>query len=318
MSFNSGAVIPGALEAHEKLLECLLAAGVSATWFVVGGMTLRESSGPKDWRMAGLAVDWTARIPKGSELTSPLWYRRSFVERLREAQPAQDIGLHAGLTHFIWTDRRASRKIIKRELSEGVKALQQALVQPLSFSFAREQEAYHALLPMYGIRSYRGRTPVLACQLGPTLPGALLRALDELIRASPPPVWPQETLPGLWNIPSSLFLYPIGPSRTRVLGLRSRLERFRRGVEAAARYRGIFHFCLHPENLAESPQGFSLFEDILEHLTQARDRGDVEILTMRQVTARMEQSRREAAPAPWSKSRPTSLAAAQKTATAPF
>jgi hypothetical protein len=282
---------PNTLEAHERLLACLCAAGVSATWFVVGGMTLPQSDGARDLRMAGLPEAWTVRIPAGREATAPLWYRRSFVDRLREAQPFQEVGLHAGLTHLIWSDTRATQDVVKRELTEGVKALEQALLPPLSFSFGREQEAYHQLLPKFGLRSYRGRTPVLACQLGPTLPGALLRALDELTRSTPPPVWPVETLPGLWNIPSSLFLYPIGPSRTRVLALRSRLERFSRGVEAAARHRGIFHFCLHPENLAESRHGFSLFADLLEYLTRSRGRGDVEILTVSQVAARMERTR---------------------------
>ena len=279
---------PGALEAHERLLAYLSAAGLSATWFVVGGMTLRRSQGAHDLRMAGLPIGWTAGIPAGNETTTPLWYRRSFVDRLREARPHQEIGLHAGLTHLIWTDRRATAEVVKRELVAGVKALQQALVRPLSFSFGREEEAYHELLQEQGIRSYRGRTPVLACRLGRTIPGALLRALDELSHATPPPIWPQETLPGLWNIPSSLFLYPIGPSRTRFVALRSRLERFNRGLEAAARYRAIFHFCLHPENLAESGEGFSLFGEILERLNQSRDRGDVEVLTMRQVATRME------------------------------
>jgi hypothetical protein len=282
---------PNALEAHEKLLAALCAARVSATWFIVGGMTLHETEGALDSRWAGLPIDWTEKIPGGCETTAPLWYRPSFVARLHEAQPFQEIGLHGGLTHLIWTDRRSTRGVVKRELAEGVKALERALVRPVSFSFGREQEAYHDLLPEYGILAYRGRTPVLACEMGPTLPGALLRAFDELISATPPPVWPHQTHPGLWNIPSSLFLYPIGPSRARVLALRSRLQRFSRGLEAAVRYRGIFHFCLHPENLAESPQGFSLFEDILERLIQARDRGDVEILTMGQVAARMERTR---------------------------
>ena len=282
---------PAAVQAHEKLLACLCSANVSTTWFVVGGLTLLESDGPGDLRMAGLPKDWREGIPAGFETSTPLWYRRSFVERLLAARPFQEVGLHAGLTHFIWTDTRATRTIVQRELAEGVKALEQVLVRPVSFSFGREQEAYHELLPRYGIRSYRGRTPVLACRLGRTVPGALLRALDELARATPPPVWPQETHPGLWNIPSSLFLYPIGPTRTKVLALQSRFERFSRGLEAAARHRGIFHFCLHPENLAESPDGFSLFGDILERLTQARNRGDVEIVTMGQVAARMELTR---------------------------
>ncbi len=220
------------------------------------------------------------------------------MERLRKARPFQEIGLHGGLTHLIWTDAAATRDAVKQELAEGVKALEQAQVRPLSFSFGREQEAYHDLLPAHGIRCYRGRTATRAFQLGPTLRGKLARLLDEVRRSTPPPVWPEETLPGLWNIPSSLFLYPIGAARTRVVGLRSRLERFSRGLAAAARLRGIFHFCLHPENLTESRQGFSLFEDILDLLIRIRDRGDVEILTMGEVAARMERGRERELPEP--------------------
>src|SRR5690242_10686001 len=74
---------PEALEAHIRLLECLAAANVSATWFVVGGLALHGSQGERDQRMAGLPYKWTERIPAGDELTAPLWYRRSFVEALR-------------------------------------------------------------------------------------------------------------------------------------------------------------------------------------------------------------------------------------------
>jgi peptidoglycan/xylan/chitin deacetylase (PgdA/CDA1 family) len=282
---------PDALGAQERVLRCLSKAGVSATWFMVGGMTLGGSGGARDRRMAGLPFEWTAKIPGGVEATKPLWYRQSFVDLLRKARPVQEIGLHGGLTHLIWTDARATREVVNWELAEGVKALEEVLVRPLSFSFGREQEAYHALLPAQGIRCYRGRTVTHAFQLGPTYSGKLARLLDEMRRSTPPPVWPQETLPGLWNIPSSLFLYPIGAWRTGVVGLRSRVERFSRGIEAAARLRGIFHFCLHPENLTESRHGFSMFEDMLERLIQARDRGDIQIMTMGDVAARMERGR---------------------------
>jgi hypothetical protein len=280
---------PDTLGAHRKLLAALTTAGVGATWFLVGGMSLDGSEGPPDSRTAGLPLEWRIKIPRGVEATKPLWYRRSFVEHLRKVHPRQEIGLHGGLSHFIWTHPQATREVVEWELAEGVKALNQALVHPLSFSYGREQEAHHVLLLDHGIRCYRGRTVARAYQLGPTLPGAVLRMLDELRRATPSPVWPQETLPGLWNIPASLFLYPIGAARTKVVGLRSRVERFRRGVDAAIRHRGIFHFCLHPENLAESPQGFPMFEDLLEVLILSRSRGDIEILTMSEVAARMEQ-----------------------------
>ena len=53
---------PNALEAHEKLLALLCAASVSATWFIVGGLTLHESDGARDRRVAGLPIDWTSKI----------------------------------------------------------------------------------------------------------------------------------------------------------------------------------------------------------------------------------------------------------------
>ncbi|HEY7391352.1 MAG TPA: hypothetical protein VH640_22745 [Bryobacteraceae bacterium] len=279
---------PNAPLAHEKLLDRLCAAGVRATWFVVGGMALRESIGAGDPRMRGLPHDWVRSITGGSERTAPLWFRPSFVERLRDSQPAQEIGLHGGLTHLIWTDPRANQDGVKRELSEGLKALGQLGVSPRSFSFTRNDEAHHELLAGQGIRCFRGRPPALAWRLGQTLSGALWRATDEVRCATPPPVWPRRCSGDLWNIPASMFLYPLGPKRARIVSLRSRAERFRRGLDAAARHRGIFHFGFHPENLAESPQGFAILDDILAVLTRACEHGDIELMTMGDVVDRME------------------------------
>ena len=279
---------PGALEIHDRMLTALTSAGIGATWFVVGGLSLHGSHGARDRRMSGLPNAWAERIPAGSESSLPQWYRRSFVERLRDAEPAQEIGLHGGLTHFLWTGAESSREAVEWELAEGVRALEQLGIRPLSFSFGREREAHHDLLAARGVRGYRGRTVSLAHRLGQSIAGKLLRATDELMAAAPPVVWPQETLPGVWNIPSSLFLYPLCAARSRLIRPRSRVERFSRGVEAAARHRAIFHYCLHPENLAESPEGCSLFEEMLDRLQSVAALGDIEVLTMGEVIARMD------------------------------
>jgi len=289
---------PGALEAHTKLLQCLSEANVSATWFLVGGMALCGSRGERDRRMSGLPYHWTSKIPDSDEAAAPLWYRHSFVERLRNARPPQEIGLHGGLTHLIWTDPAASTDVIEWELAEGVKALKEAFVTPVSFSFAREQETAHHLLSAHDFLCYRGRTVSPAFHMQPAILGKAARIFDEMRRCTPRVVWPEQTLPGLWNIPSSLFLYPIHPSRTRVAGLRSRVERFRRGIEAAARERGIFHYCLHPENLTEAPEGFAIFEEMLECLNRSFARGDIETLTVADVAARMKRAHTEEPPRP--------------------
>src|SRR5438105_3241521 len=78
---------PGAFEAHDRLLDRLCEADIAATWFLVGGLALPGSDGARDTRMAGLPAVWTSRVPAGSERTAPGWYRRSFVKRLKEAQP---------------------------------------------------------------------------------------------------------------------------------------------------------------------------------------------------------------------------------------
>jgi hypothetical protein len=280
---------PDSPGAHGKLLDRLCQAQVGATWLLVGGLALRDSGGTSDRRISGLMAD-RVEVPAGGEITAPLWYCRTFLHGLRQAWPPQEIGLHGGLTHLVWTDVRSTAEMARRELAEGIMALAFPCGRPLSFSYPRNQEAYHHLLPQHGLRCFRGRPPGLAWRLGPTLPGAILRAYEEVSRQTPPVVWPEQIMPGLWNIPASMFLYPMGPGRARVIGLRSRFERFKRGVEAATRHRGVFHFGLHPENLTESIGGFSVIEDILEVLMLARDRGDIEVMTMRDVVDRMERN----------------------------
>lgn len=287
---------PNALEAHDKLLTRLCAAQVRATWFVVGGMALRESAGYRDFRMVGLPPAWVRPVPEGCEVTAPLWFRPSFVERLRDASPSQEIGLHGGLTHLIWTDARATRDEVRMEISEGLKALDQIGVKPTTFSFCRDEEIYHDFLPLHGIRCFRGSPPGLAWRRGPSLSGVLLRAVEELRSSTPPTVWPAERFPGLWEIPASTFLYPIGPARARVVALPSRLRRFVRGLEAAIREHRIFHFSLHPENLAESPHGFSILDDMLSSVIRARERGDIEVLAMTDVVERMVKDQSYVAP----------------------
>lgn len=279
---------PNAMAAYDHILRSLCDAGVSATWLVVGGMALNESAGRADRRTAGLPEEWIRRIPRGNEITAPLWYRRAFVRQLATALVPQDVGLHGGLTHLIWTDRTSTRPVVRSELGAGMAALRELGINPRAFSFPRNQERHHPLLAAQGLRCYRGRLPVLSERLGRSIPGSILRLLDELGRSTPPPVWPQQKLPGLWNLPASLFLYPIGEARSRVVALESRLERIQKGIDAAARHGGVFHFCLHPVNLAESPRGYRLFDEILQRLVRARQEGNAAILTMAQVAERMD------------------------------
>ena len=70
----------------------------------------RGSGRPPD---SGLPAVWTTKICGGTEMTAPFWYHQSFVCRLRDAHPPQDIGIHGGLTHFLWTGPASVRDVAR-------------------------------------------------------------------------------------------------------------------------------------------------------------------------------------------------------------
>jgi peptidoglycan/xylan/chitin deacetylase (PgdA/CDA1 family) len=274
---------PGAVPIHDRILNLLIDSNMSATWAVVGGLALADSRGADDPRVAGLAQTWRQRIRAGDECSAELWYARRFIERLRDARPTQDIGLHGGLTHLPWGLPTTDIGQARWELTSGAAALAELGIQPRSFVFPRDLEAHHTLLREAGVGCYRGRAPIWSERFGYSTLGSCLRAAEEIASLAPPVVWPAETLPGLWNVPASMALYSMARGRARVVPLRRRRERVRLGLEQASRCRGIFHLTLHPENLAESAEAFPMFETIVGELVEWRDRGDGEILTMRMV-----------------------------------
>ncbi|MFZ0592440.1 MAG: hypothetical protein WAM39_18425 [Bryobacteraceae bacterium] len=278
---------PHAPAVNDRLLERLCAVGISATWDVVGGLSLDGADGPDDHRMTGLPKAWISRVPAGNEITEPLWYRRRFVTAIRDAIPTQEIALHGGLTHMIWRPGEHPPESLLLELMSGVKALKEIGVQPRSFVFPRDLEGHHELLVKAGIQCYRGRAAIASERLGYNLAGSVARALEEVTSLTPPPVWPEEVLPGLWNLPASLSIYCMGRARSRWIPMHLRLDRVRLGVERAIRRKGVFHLAMHPENLAESSEAFDTFESILVYLCRMRGEG-VEILTMMQALERVQ------------------------------
>ncbi|MCP5118684.1 MAG: hypothetical protein GY953_48355, partial [bacterium] len=211
-------------------------------------------------RMECLPADWIRHIRAGDEGSAPIWYHRSLIERIRDAGVYQEIGLHGGLTHLRWNNPPPPEDVVRKELAAGVRALNEIGVTPTSFTFPRNFENYHHLLPEYGFRCYRGLGASPEETLKRSKAGTAVRLLAEMGRLTPPAVWPRERLPGLWNIPSSLFLYRMTPSRARIAPLAGRVARVRKGIRRATRERAVFHLWLHPENLTESPLAFSTFK----------------------------------------------------------
>ena len=219
-----------------------------AAWAIVGGLTLSGSAGRTDGRFRGLPDHWVSLIPAGNEMSHPMWYSRSFALQLRTAKPRQDIGLHGGLTGLMWDNARVTKAEIRREIRAGIDALAELGIHARSFVYPRNRECFHEFLVENDLAAtVCGRSPVAWEKLTSRLPRAALRVIEEIGRFEPPVVWPSEYRPGLWNIPASLALYPMGRLRSQLVPLATRLRRFRLGIEAAVRSKGMFHFLSAPQ-----------------------------------------------------------------------
>jgi len=155
------ATFPYAGGIGDTLLGILTEARISATWTVVGGLSLPGSEGPEDPRFAGLPWSWRRHIRAGDQLSAPWFYAREFVVRLRDAAHYQEVGLHGGISHLSWRRPEQSEATLESELTSGIRALGELGIRPVSFTFPRTLEAHYRLLRRHGIRCYRGRGPAL-------------------------------------------------------------------------------------------------------------------------------------------------------------
>ncbi len=286
-------------EVFGPLLGRLQGLGIPATWATVGHLFLAEArreGGVLHPQVVPPRHPWYPRpwfqdVPEGSEAQHPEYYARSLVERL--VQAGQEIGSHS-FSHILFDDPGCSRQCADSDLAACVALARGLGVELRSFVFPRNRLGHLDLLQRHGFLCYRGPSPDWYAPL----PRALGRLghLAQVLRASPPPtVMPERDPHGLWNIPASSSFFP-AEGRRRHIPVRLRTERALAGLRAARTDGCLFHLWLHPINLASLPgpmlEGLGR---VLDEAARLRDRGELEILSMGQLAARMQDGAAEAA-----------------------
>ena len=155
-----------------------------------------------------------------------------------------------------------------------------------SFAFPRNRVGHLEVLRDHGFDCYRGPEPVwYELDRGPRALRRIGHLGDVLTARRPPVVLPDETLPGLWNLPGSMIYFPMHGAR-RFLPVSVRVARARKGLDAAARRSRVFHLWFHPTNLAdESDRAFSGLRRILEHAASLRASQRLSVKPMSEVIA---------------------------------
>ena len=269
-----------------RLLELFERFKIKATWAMVGHLFLKEYQGENGKKHPDLVRpeyswvkgDWLDPLPFGSTETEPFWYGRDILDLIRASPIQHEIGLHS-FTHTIWGEKGFSQQAARSELAHAQKYARLAGVAPRSFVFPRNLVGCLEVLKEFGFIAFRGREDWLDNQIRLGKP---YRLVKQFLKFAPPVFEPCEVLPGLWDIPASMFLPQVDAfSNWLRLPLKSRVQRAAKGVNAAVRERKVFHLWFHPHNACfETEMFFLALSNILDLVNREIDLGNLQNLTL--------------------------------------
>jgi peptidoglycan/xylan/chitin deacetylase (PgdA/CDA1 family) len=287
----------------ERLLALFAEFEIPATWCTLGHLFL-DACAPQAGRKhpeivppahEGIA-DWFEHDPGGTEHGDPIFYGKSLVDQILACPVPQEVGCHS-FSHPMFDDPAVSRETAASELAECVRLADERGLELRSFAFPRNRVGHLDVLRDHGITGYRGPDPNWYEDARWPRPLKRLGHLGDVVLARRPPVvLPEETLPGLWNLPGSMIFFPMHGLR-RHIPVSRRVNRALKGLDAAAKERRVFHLWFHPTNLAfETDKMFAGLRRILEQASAQRRAGDLWIKSMGEIVADQQAAPRQLTP----------------------
>lgn len=197
-----------------------------------------------------------AAVEAGVDLSSPEWYAPDLIESILKARVQHEIGSHS-YSHHETSPQFSSEAFFEWELRATAEALGRFGVKPTSFVFPGNLPGHHALLDRYGY------TAVRDFPWYPEVEVAL----------------PKKFGPKLWGIHQSICLESYGNDSAYVG------RKARHLVQKSLPHRRAISLWFHPS--LDDEDFTKSFEPIIRLCASLRDKGKLEILTMRQLAQRM-------------------------------
>jgi len=260
---------------------------IPATWAMVGHLMLdgcvRDHHGRAHAETMPHAQyswyprDWYSCDPCTDGSLAPGWYGLDILEWIRSTRVRHEIGSHS-FAHIVFGDPECSVSAAEADIKAAVEAAASKGITLNSFVFPRNQVGHLETLKRLGISAYRGAAPAVGKGYGLVLkPVNLLR---QVLAFAMEPVRPEETLPGLWNIPENHFFLPRKGIR-KILPRGGQALRAKRCIDKAVRTGRLYHMWFHPfDLLTDSDAMFAGLETVFGHARRLREKGLLNILTM--------------------------------------
>lgn len=266
---------------------------IPATWAIVGHL-LEDDCSVRDGKVhsnfpseiyTDSKLDWFAHHPPAGDVSNPLWFDSAgVIELIQSSSIKHEVASHS-YAHILYGHPTIKPEAIETDLLEVKKIHTKHNLPLVSFIFPRNMEGYHAQLKDAGFICYRGESKFWYHKIPGPL-GRLARLLDYFI-PSCRTVVPTRHKSGLINIPDSLLL--LGRNGLRKLIAPSVMKRkIRSGLKQAAERQEIFHLWFHPSNFSyDTATQLEILEDTLTYVTELRNNGALEVLTMQAIAEKM-------------------------------
>jgi peptidoglycan/xylan/chitin deacetylase (PgdA/CDA1 family) len=281
-----GPYLDGTRAAVRSLLGLLDQYEIPATWALVGSLLLGQAGKKK--RHPWLSDDAFSDIPTGDAAAAPHWFADDMLEWLRDHPVQQEIACHT-LTHQFVDASTEGREVFRQELRRFRQLFEERyLEQPTSFIFPKAKMGHFDILAEEGFRCIRGPESGWFEPLPGTLLPAGFRLIDARLAVQPKVGLPLRMAEGIWVLPSSQFYSPFMSVGKRV-SVQARVDKAVKGLHAAVRQKRLYHLWTHPFNLGvRTEELIGGLEAIFLEAQRLREAGELEILTMRDLSERLD------------------------------
>lgn len=267
-----------------KLLGLLKKYKISATWAIVGHLFLDECKKIDGIKHPDLKhpnhpwfPDWYKYDPATNIHQDSSWYGIDIVEMIKSTTPKQDIGCHS-FSHCVFNEKGVGKEVIKSEIEKCMKLAQKSDIKLESFVFPRNGVAYTDLLADNEFKIYRDVTITKYDNFNSFIK-RIGMVLDDLFALKPICSDIKKENKILKN--NGSMLWRSRESWRKLIPLRNRVIRAKKGIDNAIDEDEIFHLWTHPLNFYfETDKMLKSFERVLKYAAQKKDGGKLIIENM--------------------------------------
>ncbi len=244
------------------------ATGIPATWATVGHLFLSSCARPPGGQAhasmpriphfetphwAFTSGDWFQHDPCTGVGHDPAWYAPDLIELIMASPVRHEIGCHT-FSHVGFGESYCPSAVAEAEIDATLEAMRPFGLRPASWVFTGNDVGHCALLARKGI---------------------------SIVRAFPVPAvlsLPVRRADGMWGLHASKSI----EARSGTANLAVRLRRLTSYLNAAIREKLALHIWFHPSFLEVHMR--QILFPLLRHCASLRDRGAVDIVTMKGLT----------------------------------